>query len=333
MSKLRAAFDTERAWLRGCEDERGVLDRMAGYRHSLAAARSNGNEDAENLVEELIELAEDRLAALKADAIRAKERAAAPAPQPPRAPSPPPEPPRVSPPPEPPPPPRAAPVRVEDSEVYRQLQAELAASQEAQRRAKEDADAARRSARRANEERDTVVAAQRQPASVAKASAPTPQPPKAANIARLSPPPTLPNWPSSAPGAREPNPPSRAATVACGAAATVAKTASPRPEPAAKPPRLAPNPPASGASRIERAPANPSSQPPAFAAPAAAVAAAPAPALTGADLAAYRRGAGLTQVAAAQRLGVTQGTISKAEGNPRTVLGPALHEALRLAAG
>jgi DNA-binding XRE family transcriptional regulator len=59
----------------------------------------------------------------------------------------------------------------------------------------------------------------------------------------------------------------------------------------------------------------------------------PAPALTGADLAAFRRRAGLTQVAAAQRLGVTQGTISKAEGNPRTVLGPALQEALRLAAG
>lgn len=57
------------------------------------------------------------------------------------------------------------------------------------------------------------------------------------------------------------------------------------------------------------------------------------PALTGADLAAFRRGAGLTQVAAAQRLGVTQGTISKAEGSPRAALGPTLQEALRMVLG
>jgi DNA-binding transcriptional regulator YiaG len=67
--------------------------------------------------------------------------------------------------------------------------------------------------------------------------------------------------------------------------------------------------------------------------PPAARADAGSAALTGADVAAFRRGAGLNQVAAAQRLGVTQGTISKAEGNPRTVLGPALHDALRRAAG
>jgi hypothetical protein len=50
--------------------------------------------------------------------------------------------------------------------------------------------------------------------------------------------------------------------------------------------------------------------------------------LTGADLAAWRSRRGLTQVAAAARLGVTQGTISKAESKPRRPLGPTLQIAL-----
>ena len=51
-------------------------------------------------------------------------------------------------------------------------------------------------------------------------------------------------------------------------------------------------------------------------------------ALTGADLAAWRTRLALTQQAAADRLGVRQGTISKAEGKPRAALGPALRDAL-----
>jgi DNA-binding XRE family transcriptional regulator len=62
-------------------------------------------------------------------------------------------------------------------------------------------------------------------------------------------------------------------------------------------------------------------------------AAVPRPVLTGADLADFRRRAALTQVAAAKRLGVTQGTISKAEGNPRAALGQALADALQRVAG
>lgn len=50
--------------------------------------------------------------------------------------------------------------------------------------------------------------------------------------------------------------------------------------------------------------------------------------LTGADLAGWRKRLGLTQQAAADRLGVRQGTVSKAEGKPRKVLGPMLREAL-----
>ncbi|MCB9759115.1 MAG: helix-turn-helix transcriptional regulator [Alphaproteobacteria bacterium] len=55
-------------------------------------------------------------------------------------------------------------------------------------------------------------------------------------------------------------------------------------------------------------------------------AAAPAP--TGADLAAWRVRHGLTQQAAADRLGVRQGTVSKAESRGAGTLGPALREAL-----
>lgn len=52
------------------------------------------------------------------------------------------------------------------------------------------------------------------------------------------------------------------------------------------------------------------------------------PTLTGADLAAWRARHGLTQQAAADRLGVRQGTVSKAESRGAGALGPALREAL-----
>ncbi len=52
------------------------------------------------------------------------------------------------------------------------------------------------------------------------------------------------------------------------------------------------------------------------------------PPLTGADLAAWRRQDGLNQQAAALRLGVSQGTISKAERRGAKPLGPALQVAL-----
>jgi hypothetical protein len=53
-----------------------------------------------------------------------------------------------------------------------------------------------------------------------------------------------------------------------------------------------------------------------------------APPLTGADLTAWRTRHGLTQQAAADRLGVRQGTVSKAEGRSGALLGPALRDAL-----
>ncbi len=53
-----------------------------------------------------------------------------------------------------------------------------------------------------------------------------------------------------------------------------------------------------------------------------------APPLTGADLTAWRSRHGLTQQAAADRLGVRQGTVSKAESRGGALLGPALRDAL-----
>ncbi len=53
-----------------------------------------------------------------------------------------------------------------------------------------------------------------------------------------------------------------------------------------------------------------------------------APPLTGADLTAWRTRHGFTQQAAADRLGVRQGTVSKAEGRSGALLGPALRDAL-----
>lgn len=50
--------------------------------------------------------------------------------------------------------------------------------------------------------------------------------------------------------------------------------------------------------------------------------------LTGRDLAAWRASLGLTQQQAADRLGVRQGTVSKAEGRGEKVLGPAVGAAL-----
>jgi DNA-binding transcriptional regulator YiaG len=53
------------------------------------------------------------------------------------------------------------------------------------------------------------------------------------------------------------------------------------------------------------------------------------PPLTGADLSAWRKRLGLNQQAAALRLGVAQGTISKAERRGAKPLGPALQRALK----
>ncbi len=54
---------------------------------------------------------------------------------------------------------------------------------------------------------------------------------------------------------------------------------------------------------------------------------------TGADLVAYRTWLGVDQRALAAKFGVGQGTISKGESRPTTLLGPALRKALHEAMG
>jgi DNA-binding XRE family transcriptional regulator len=328
VSALRAAFDEEREWLRDADDQRAVLDRIAGYRVNVATARRVGNAQAHAFAEHLVELAEDRLAELKALAWTAKERATAPK-APTRA-EPPPHP-KASPTPQPEPParPASAPSRVDDSDVVRQLQAALAASRAAERRAAREREDADRRAREAREERDAARTAHRQGQSTQATPPPSRSP--VGNAARLEPPATL---PSAVPSART------AGTAKPTATATTTRVGAPVPPPAAaRPANAAPTVVGTRASAAPPHIAQPAAvmAPPATAPeaspPSPAPTAAAGPALTGADLRAFRRGAGLTQVATAQRLGVTQGTISKAEGNPRIALGPALQEALRLAGG
>ena len=320
MSTLRAAFDAERAWLRDADDQRAVLDRIAGYRESMAYARRVGNAQAHDVAEHLVELAEDRLMALKVAATPSNKPT--PAPALPKAVAPPP--------PEPPARPPAPSPRVDDSDIVRQLQAALAASQEAERRAARDRDAAQRVAREAGAERDSALASQNRASdcvSVARVAPPVGTP--VSDARRLSPHTTVPTTsPSHAPEV----PYSATTSPRPTAAGTASPPPSSRPAHPARPDARAPSPKAA----TPRVP-----QPAAVAAPTPAPPRSPSrtspadaglPALTGADLAAFRRGAGLTQVAAAQRLGVTQGTISKAEGNARAALGPALADALRRAA-
>lgn len=72
------------------------------------------------------------------------------------------------------------------------------------------------------------------------------------------------------------------------------------------------------------------------AAPSAATQASPVdelPPLTGADLMKFREWLGVSQRALAAKFGVEQGTVSKGEGKPAAVLGPALRAALHKAMG
>jgi hypothetical protein len=278
MNALREAFDSERAWLRACDDQRAVLDRMAAYRDDLATARRLGNGDAYALAERLVELAEDRLTVLKVEAHRKRqqraEASAEPRPNGAQRPTPVEAPAR----------PVGAPVRADEGEAVRRLQSELAASREALQRASRERDEAERRARAVSEEREAAVA----PRGVA-------------------------------------SPPSQVAT-----GTGAARGATPAPARVAVSATVVPSVrrhTVEAANEAQRAPVNVPTPVP------ATPDRADTPALTGADLAAFRRRERLTQVAAAHRLGVTQGTISKAEGNPRAVLGPTLSDALRRACG
>lgn len=139
---------------------------------------------------------------------------------------------------------------------------------------------------------------------------------EAPTLVKLDPPTTLTAYaaPSAAP--RAASPPARPILATRAPSARSRSTPSPWNE--ARPPTTARPAPSSPA------PSQPLPPPP----PPAAPSPPEPPAFTGADLAAYRASLGLSQGALAERLGTTQGTVSKAEGNPAAVLGPTLRRAM-----
>ena len=149
-------------------------------------------------------------------------------------------------------------------------------------------------------------------------SAPKVQARRESPISRLNPPPTLPAFaPPLAPAAPRPAPPSARPIPA---AAPPPTRSVPRPSPSSE---TRPSTPTRSAISSPAA-SRPLPPPP----PPAAPAPPEPPPFAGADLAAYRASLGLSQGVLAERLGTTQGTVSKAEGNPSALLGPTLRRAM-----
>ncbi|MFZ5477355.1 MAG: hypothetical protein ACOZNI_11330 [Myxococcota bacterium] len=376
-------FQAQSGFIAACDDPDTLLDWMREYRDSERAAVGRGDKDEARQMEDLAELAEDRIVELKA----ARIVAATPRPRGPEV--------RV-------PAPERAAAPVDDSSAeLRQVKEELAASREAQARAERDQARAERErvaaverAEQGEREQESarvayaaatphvvntapVAAQNRSPereahrgrarederlriqaarALVAKQRPVTAQPPAA--TAR---PPIV---GQRGPG-RRPTPAPTVAPMgaAVATAARPASTAQPvtqaRTDP--QPPR-APSPPVAPTTELsplarlfqERltettpstAPSPQPSRPPPTrptrpSAPPPPPPTAPPPAdpvdglpqHTGADLLAYRTWLGVDQRTLAGRFGVGQGTISKGESKPGTVLGPALRKALHEAMG
>ena len=325
MDPLDRAFPSERAWIARAEDVREVLDRMADYRDDARAAERVGNTKAKLRVSDLLELAEDRVAELKAEAIRARrprpatdERSASR-------------------------PDARTPVQASTDDTVaaelRAARAELAATKAAHRievAAREAAERRERQAaamregeravererledaeREAEAKRERIAERRRTAEGAARRAAMAEKARLQAGAHGLEGAP----GPADAvpvPEARMTDAEAQSATHtaivvgAVHATARAANGAGPRargrlPGRAADP-ACGPDRPSAPDVRAES-----TEEPPAF---------------TGAQLAALRRSTGLAQAAFAQKLGVTQGTVSKAEGNPRAVLGPALRVAM-----
>jgi DNA-binding transcriptional regulator YiaG len=322
MDPLDRAFQSERAWIARAEDVRDVLDRMADYRDDARAAERVGNTKAKLRVSDLLELAEDRVAELKAEAMRARrprpatdERSAS------RSDS---------------RPPVQATTDDTGAAELRAARAELAATKAAHRTevsAREAAERREREAAALREgeravERDRREDAEREAQArrerIAERSRAADAAARRASMAEQARPQASahgvpgPAHAMPVPEARMANPNAQSAAhdapVASADPATsgVAKAIGLR-APARLPGRAAdlaggPDRPSALDVRAES-----TDEPPAF---------------TGAQLAALRRSTGLAQAEFAQKLGVTQGTVSKAEGNPRAALGPALRVAM-----
>ena len=314
MDALDRAVLAERDWIGESWDVAAVLDRMAEYRETARAAEQAGNDRARRRVGELLDLAEERVAELKAAKLRIHRGASVAAergPEPRRA---------------------SAPVVVTSADELRAAREEIAAikaahraavlardeaerrerqaalareqqrAEERERREEEERVRAADKARRAEEEREREAERERAVARRVEAAAAAARQEAAQAAARQAATAVV----APAPVQAAP-PPHAVATMPASIAPEVRQSGAGSPAPAA----LASAPPKVHSARD----ASPTmcEEPPAY---------------TGADVAAGRRSTGLSQTAFARLLGVTQGAISKAECNPRGPVGPSLRLAM-----
>jgi hypothetical protein len=77
MGALEQEVEAHAAWIRRCEDPAALLDRMTDYREDLRAGARDGNVLLQMRASELLELAEERIVALKAARLRVANSASA----------------------------------------------------------------------------------------------------------------------------------------------------------------------------------------------------------------------------------------------------------------
>lgn len=320
MDRLERAFSKHKDRIARCEDVQELLDAMAGYRRDLQVGIRDGNALLRMRAGDLLEIAEDRIAELKARGIARARRTSAPEPTPSvesahtaeiqrlrdelaardRQEA-----------------TRQAEVRRE--EEGRQRRAREVAQMELQRKEARERDAreaqAREQARRVVQEERAAAArlANAQAAEVEARAALLRSQAQAAQRTQRGGPvrqerPTTPV-----------RPPAKAARTHA-AASIPARTRSPAAVIDATPRPAAPS------ATTTRHPQSPVARP---SAPSGSI-----PSYTGQDLAEYRLGHKLTQRALATMLGVQQGTVCKGERRPGTPLGPTLQAAFhRLVTG
>jgi DNA-binding transcriptional regulator YiaG len=302
MDPLDRAVIEERIWIKQSQDVAALLDRMAEYRETARAAEQAGNDRAVRRIGDLLELAEERVIDLKAAKLRGARGPALGDHAESR-----PRPDRVAP---------TAPSEPGPEEQLRAARAELAATTAAHRAAVLAREAAARRERDAAEEREAKRAAERERQRREERQREA-QRLRVADERRGA----------GAPRAEEDHRIAERSRIAASLPVKQAPPPATLPSPVASASPAKPAPHGTPGSRGQ-APSLPAPTPASGDTGRAASAAEEPPAYTGADLAALRRSSGLAQGAFAAELGVTQGTVSKAEGTPSAVLGPALRLAM-----
>lgn len=331
MDAIDRAFEQESAFIARCDDVGALLDRMGDYRADGREAARRGMTKARLRAEDLVELAEERVAEIKAGAIRgkaARERAKVEASD------------KAA---------RAAKARAEEEERERleKLEAELAEARAEARKAQrervaaEEREAAReRAAERAAEERARVRRAEAERAVAEKAAAARKEQVDAAaqrERERKAAEATADRRGTAgspggakAPVVRSPAPSTTSAVTANGAMASVPLPAGQGTKtplaadvaPGERPATALASEPAVRPARTDEDSLHADPFMPVSVSAVGVV-------YTGADLARYRADHGLTQRLAAHQFGVAHGTIAKAEMDPAKPLGEILQTGMR----